>query len=120
MAYNFTTEWVKGTSNSAPDTLSRHPVEDPQPEDMLAEHDCDSDVEVSIAEIRTMSSGTQESIRLQDLRKYAQEDHCYQQLSRYISEGFPDHRKYVILANLSVISEPIVFGQQLDHLWMFG
>ena len=32
MAYNFTTEWVKGALNHAPDTLSRNPVSDPQPQ----------------------------------------------------------------------------------------
>ena len=35
MAYNFATEWVKGTKNDAPDALSRNPVTDPSPEDVL-------------------------------------------------------------------------------------
>ena len=37
MAYNFTAEWVKGSLNNAPDALSRNPVSDPEPTDMLAE-----------------------------------------------------------------------------------
>ena len=39
MTYNFTTEWVKGTKNDAPDALSRNLVTDPSPEDSLAELD---------------------------------------------------------------------------------
>ena len=35
MAYNFTTEWVKGTKNGAPDALSRNPVTDPSLETPL-------------------------------------------------------------------------------------
>lgn len=38
MPYSLTAEWVKGTSNSALDALSRYPVKDPQPKDMLDEH----------------------------------------------------------------------------------
>lgn len=37
MAYNLTTEWVKGSTNNAPDALSRNPVSDPEPTDTLAE-----------------------------------------------------------------------------------
>ena len=36
MAFNFTTEWVKGALNNAPDALSRYPVADPQTHEMLA------------------------------------------------------------------------------------
>jgi len=39
MAYNSTAQWLKGANNNAPDTLSRHPVCDPQPADTLAEQD---------------------------------------------------------------------------------
>ena len=31
MGYKFTAEWVKGTSNNAPDALSRNPTSDPEP-----------------------------------------------------------------------------------------
>ena len=68
MAYNFTAQWVKGTLNGAPDALSRFPVTSPQPEDMLAERNFENDPEASIAEIRAVSSGTRESVHLQDLR----------------------------------------------------
>ena len=69
MAYSFTAEWVKGALNNAPDALSRHPVSDPLQHEMLAEYDSNNSPEVTIAEIRTTSSGQKESFRLQDLRK---------------------------------------------------
>ncbi len=77
MAYNFTAEWVKGPLNGAPDALSRYPVSDPQLQEMLAERDPDNRLEASIAEIRAVSSGAPESIRLQDLHKYTEEDLVY-------------------------------------------
>ena len=68
MTYNFT-EWVKGSLNEAPNSLSRCPVSDPQTQDMLAECDPDDNVEASIAEIHAISSGEQESFHLQDLQR---------------------------------------------------
>ena len=55
MAYNFTTEWVKGTKNDAPDALSRNPVTDPSPDDSLAELDSFSRPTPSFAEIRSLT-----------------------------------------------------------------
>lgn len=92
MAYNFTAEWVKGTLNNAPDALSRNPVSDPQPQEMLAEHDPNNNPETTIAEIRSIANKQQESVRLQDLRKHAEQDYGYQQLQHYILNGFPEHR----------------------------
>ena len=37
MGYAFTAEWVKGALNNAPDALSRSPVSDPEPDELLAE-----------------------------------------------------------------------------------
>ena len=42
MAYNVTAEWRKGSQNDAPDALPCNPVQDPQPQDMLAEYNCQS------------------------------------------------------------------------------
>ena len=45
-------EWVKGTLNTAPDALSRNPTTDPQPQEMLAEHDANNNpMRPTIAEI---------------------------------------------------------------------
>ena len=90
MSYGFTAEWVKRSLNHGPDALSRNTVSDPQPAEMLAERDQDDTLALTVAEIRAVHTG-QESIRLQDLRKHAEEDREYQQLKHYVQDGFPDH-----------------------------
>ena len=89
MAFHFKAIWRKGATNQAPDALSRSPVSIPTPEESLAEG---SDQDLSAAEIRSVHQNEMESIRLQELRKQAREDNCYQQLKQYIMKGFPDHR----------------------------
>ena len=79
MAYNFTAEWRKGSQNDAPDALSRNPVSDPQPQDMLAEHDICNQPEMSIREIRVITNDGHDSPHLQDLRWGAENDEEYQQ-----------------------------------------
>ena len=59
--------WCKGINNKAPDVLSRSPVREPQPMELLAEYDEESMPELSISEIRAVSSEGIESIRLQKL-----------------------------------------------------
>ena len=49
MAYNFMAEWVEGSLNNAPDALSRNPVCDPEPTDILAERFEDGEEELSVA-----------------------------------------------------------------------
>ena len=56
MAYNFTAEWVKSTKNDAPDALSTNPVTDPSPDNNLAELNTLSQPDLSITEIRTLTS----------------------------------------------------------------
>ena len=92
MAYSFTAEWVKGALNNAPDALSRHPVSDPLPQEVLAEQDSNNNPEATIAEIRAVSNGQQESLHLQTLRKHTEQDQEYQQLLHFIQNGFPEHR----------------------------
>ena len=74
MGYNFTSQWVKGSKNNAPDASSRHPVHDPQITDALTELDIHDDPDMSIAEIRAISDQHNESLRLQELRKHAEQD----------------------------------------------
>ena len=74
MAYNFTAEWVKGTKNGAPDALSRNPVTDPSLEDTLAKLDILSQPDLTIMEIRILTSTEPLPHRLDDLRQHAQED----------------------------------------------
>lgn len=56
MAYAFTAEWLKGNKNNAPDALSRNPISDPQPDELLAELDIDNNPDTSFAEIRSIIS----------------------------------------------------------------
>jgi len=51
MAYNFTAKWLKGSLNNTPDALSRNPVSDLQPHEMLAKQGLNNNQEVTIAEI---------------------------------------------------------------------
>ena len=92
MAYNFTAQWIKGILNNAPDALSRNPVSDPLPHELMAEYDPQNNPESSIAEIRAASASNLSSLRLQDLRQHAEADQEYQQIQHYIHNGFPDHR----------------------------
>jgi len=52
MGYNFTTMWLKGSTNNAPDAVSKHPISAPAPQDMLAEVDILNQPEPLISEIR--------------------------------------------------------------------
>ena len=78
--YNFTAERLKGSNNSAPDALSRSPVSDPAPHDILAELDILNQPDISISEIRAISATDHTSLHLDTLRKTAQNDIEYQQL----------------------------------------
>lgn len=93
MAYNYTAQWLKGSKNDAPDALSRHPLHDPQTADALAELDINDNPEMSLTEIRAISNNHHESLRLQELRKHAEQDEQYQSLRQFILDGFPTHRR---------------------------
>ena len=122
MAYNFTAQWVKGTLNNAPDALSRNPVSDPLPHELMAESDPHNNPELSIAEIRAACTNHPNSIRLQDLRKHADADQEYQQIQHYVRNGFPHHRHQLpeqcrrywnIRSQLALDDDLIVFGCRL-------
>ena len=83
MAFNFTAVWCKGSTNKAPDVLSRSPVLEPCHEDALAECDEENRPDLSISELRALyGEGESESIRLQKLRTQAAQDEGYQQLKK--------------------------------------
>ena len=122
MAYNFTAEWRKGKENNAPDALSSNPILDPQPQDTVAECDAGSNPEMSIAELRAIASNGQESVRLQDLRRYAANDEEYQQIKSLILNGFPDRRNQLpercrrywsVCEHLTLDEDLIVYGCRL-------
>ena len=123
MAFSYTAMWCKGSTNKAPDALSRSPTKEPQQEDMLAENDEDNTQDLSISEIRaTHTQEREESIRLQELRKWADQDEEYQQLKAVILNGFPNHRSelnemckryWQVRHNLTMDDDLIVYGCRL-------
>ena len=123
MGYNLTAQWIKGSNHHAPDALSRHPTKDPHSEDTIAEHDTQLNPELTILEIRALSS-TDSNIptRLQDLHDIAAQDPQYQELHSIILNGFPAHRHqlpetckqfWAIKEHLSIDDGLIVHGCQL-------
>ena len=125
MAYNLTAQWLKGASNNAPDALSRHPVWDPQPADNLAERDVHNNLEMSFTELRAIRethNEDSEGLRLQELRKHAEQDEEYQLLRTFILDGFPKQRKQLpescrrywnVHQQLSLDDDLIVYGCRL-------
>ena len=75
---------MKGTKNGTPDALSRNPVTD-------LSLDILSQLDLTITEIRTLTSTEPLPHCLDDLRKCAQEDTEYQQLQQFILHGFSQH-----------------------------
>jgi len=94
MAYNFSATWVKGVLNHAPDALSRNPVSDPQPSELLAENIA------TRAEVRALTTSTHESLRLTDLRQRTDEDPEYQQLKTYIYTRETHHSIVTLLTSV--------------------
>ena len=106
-AYNFTTVWKKGKDHALPDALSRAPVSDPTPEDVKDSAEmqqyvrtvirlCAVDV-VDSDEAAEAPSHLPDPI-LEELRRVAAADAEYQQLIRYVEEGFPQNAAEVELA----------------------
>ena len=101
MAYNFTTQWLKGKDDHAADALSRHPHQAPNADDNLAEHKIDTHKlqptvarALTIRQLRSTVSSPPypENLLLQELRKYADEDQEYQDLKQLITTGFPNQK----------------------------
>ncbi len=122
MGYNFTTEWLKGSLNQAPDALSRSPVSNPEPHDTLAESDIDHHQALTIAEIRITRTLPQDNLRLQSLKNISSNDEVYRTLKHYIIDGFPNYRQELpescrpywgIRTHLSVEDDLILYGCRL-------
>ena len=120
MAFNYTAMWRKGSVNNTPDALSRSPTMELQQEDMLAENDEHNVLDLSIAELRaTQVQQREESIRLQELRKHANEEEEYQLLK---AKKFPNHRSeltemcrknWQVRHNLTIDDDLVVYGCRL-------
>ena len=87
MAYNYTAQWLKGSKNDGPDALSCYPLHAPKVTDALAELDTNDDPEMSLTEIRAVGAQNHKSLRLQELRKHAEQDEQYQLLIEWVSQA---------------------------------
>ena len=84
MAYHFTAHWQKGSLHSAPDALSRNPVNDPVPPDQLAEEPVRSPYQIAAIQQRSALS-----VNLQDVRNAALHDTIYNKVKSLVINGFP-------------------------------
>ena len=96
MGYNFTAQWLKGTSNEAVDAL-----EQPVDGDDLGEQEVDTHhFQAAVYQALTlqrvrMSAASQhdmENLHVQGLRHHAMQDQTYQTLKTIITEGFPNQK----------------------------
>ena len=83
MGYNFTAEY------NAPDVLSRNPVADPTPQDILGETELDNTLVVSTAEVRAVSNTEAETLRIHNLKQIAAEDSTYQKMNTILLMASP-------------------------------
>ena len=121
MGYNFTTEWLKGSLNQAPDALSRNPTSNPEPHETLAEFDLDHNQAPTVADIRVTTTPPIDNLRLQGTSLVTTRiiKHCMKQ---YVINGFPNQHKQLpdscrpywsIRTHLSVEDNLIVYGCRL-------
>ncbi len=83
-----------------------------QPQEMLAERDPDNRLEASIAEIRAVSSGAPESVRLQDLRNM-------QRRTSFISSCYTTFARGSQITGASYPTSASHFGEfGVSCLWM--
>ena len=87
--YKFTATWKCGKDHVAPDALSRSPVNDPDPEDELAEQEVTFHLQRML---NVTQQEAEEDINLSEIRKAAERDDEYQQLRQCIVNGFPNEK----------------------------
>ena len=85
----YTASWQAGKEHSAPDALSRAPVQDPDSEDEVGE---DCTVPHICALITNELEATDTDVRLNEVRHAAHYDPEYQLLMQVIREGFPESK----------------------------
>lgn len=128
-AYTFTARWQKGSLHSAPDALSRAPVQDPEPSS--GKPDSPEEVDpLHIAVVNALTDVCEEGIRLAPLkdqtlekvRAAATRDEEYQALRETIINGFPEHRHelepqlrsyWSVRSQLALDEDLIVYGPRL-------
>ena len=96
MHLQYRIKWVKGTDNVEADSLSRAPHAKAKSSDLLDEdvEDDESHVaEVQVVQVFETVDTKLRDERLLELKKFANQDVEYQQLSRYLSHGHPDSKQ---------------------------
>ena len=88
----FTADWKKGKEHSIPDALSRAPIADPKPSDLIAEADTSNTVHATVRLAAVDLASSCDSLPdpyLDALRLAAKDDIAYQDLLQTIQAGFP-------------------------------
>ena len=131
LQYNFTAKWIKGSTNEAADALSRHPCQQPCPDDELAEADvalstsqerCRQAPSITQIRMDALEETDHENLRIQELWEQAETDQEYQDLKKQIKQGFPNKkgslpeslRKYwAVKDHLTIDDGLVVYGCRL-------
>ena len=101
--YNFHVEWQQGTKHCIPDALSRFPVRDPRPDDLVDE----DEIQQHVKRIQVRSAclaGDDDPLpeshlvdqNLQRLKEAAAADDEYQTLKRQVEKGFPQTKNKLL------------------------
>ena len=79
-------EYIKGTENIAADAFSRHPVSQPQAEDIRE----GEDLAARVRKIQMQAIDLSNDLRLQEIKEHGNVDRVYEKLGEIISHGFPE------------------------------
>ena len=89
--YNFSAEWVCGSTHKIPDGFSRAPISQPTIEDQQAETAIEKHVNLIIHQqfaVNSLQTTHHNDTRLDELRKIARDDSEYNTLRSCVKEGF--------------------------------
>ena len=118
IGYNFTTVFIRGSSNCLADALSRAPTEAPSEDDILEANQCDATANICNrlrADINVINP------MLTEMVKFAKEDENYQEVKKLIQNGLkqeeirqlrPEHPAKILAKDwnrISVLGDLLVF-----------
>ena len=91
--FQFKAEWRKGSNHVFADALSRNPVDQPVMADLLGEDDPENVLSPSVCLCQLQDGNVYLTVQDKELQDAAKSDVTYQQLVKYVHEGFPDSCK---------------------------
>ena len=127
--YNFKVEWQKGSEHCMPDALSRFPVNNPQPDDLIDEEELQ--LEVKALKIRSASLVGDDDVipeshlvdqNLERVKEAAASDNEYRLLKKTVEDGFPESRQKLvpevapfwnIKDELCVVDTLVMYGRRI-------